>query len=89
MFSTRDCLYGELVTIPDFSDLFDFFFSVRVGSFIIIEKLTWSTAGGLSCVGEEFLGSEVTGGISVVSSIAGNDSLVCACEDDASSWLGL
>jgi hypothetical protein len=30
---------------------------------------------------------EDTGGISVVSSVAGNDSL--ASEDDASSWLGL
>jgi hypothetical protein len=29
MFSTRDCLYGELVTILDSSDLFDFFFLVR------------------------------------------------------------
>jgi hypothetical protein len=63
------------VTIPDSSDLFDFF-SVRGGSFIIIEKLTRSTTGGSSCVGEEFLGSEGTGGISVVSSVAGNDSLV-------------
>jgi hypothetical protein len=89
MFSTRDCLYGELVTILDSSDLSDFFFSVRVGSFIIVEKFMWSTAGGLPCVGVEFLGSEDTGVITVVSSVAGNDSLVCACEDDASSWLGL
>jgi hypothetical protein len=39
--------------------------------------------------GEKVLGSEGTGGISVISSVAGNDSLVCASEDDASSSLGL
>ena len=77
------------MTILDSSDLFDLFFSVREGSFTIIEKLTWSNAGGSSCAGEEFLGSEGTGGIGVVSSVARNNHLACASEDDASSWLGL
>ncbi|CAB3989471.1 Hypothetical predicted protein [Paramuricea clavata] len=40
-------------------------------------------------LGEKFLGSEGTGGISVFFSVARNDSLVCASEDDASPSLGL
>ena len=81
-FSTRDCLYGELVTISDSFDRFDFFFSVREGNFMIIEKLTccedgspWSTTGGSLGAGGEFLDSEGTGSIGAVSSVTDNDSV--------------
>ena len=63
MLSARDCLYGELVIILDSSDLFDFFFSVREGSFIIIEKLMWSTGGSSGTGGSSYAsGSSGTGG---------------------------
>lgn len=76
-----DCLYGELVTISDSSEGFDFF-SVTEGNFIIIEKLTccedgspWSTTGGSFGAGGEFLDSNRTGSIGAVSSVTDNDSL--------------
>ena len=75
-------MYGELVTISDSFDRFDFFFSVREGNFMIIEKLTccedgspWSTTGGSLGAGGEFLDSEGTGSIGAVSSVTDNDSV--------------
>ena len=60
--------YGELIIILDSSDLFDFFFSVREGSFIIIEKLMWSTCGSSATCGScEGTGVVSSGGTGVLS----------------------